>query len=211
MQRTPHEVPPRAALSGRRGDRRRPHRLALVGALTTTLLATPAHADLFTFTDVEGFEKCLQTERLLEKTKTSTGEQARIVSQPEIQQRCIGSAAALLRKQKDAALGLSLVTATKRLSAPSNALPLVDALTTFSIASCNELEAYTVLTHVLQVPKRRGWFGKASPVVKRCLADKQYRQDFLEELESPEGELAIHACDLLRQEKLHKTCKGSKP
>lgn len=211
MQRAPDDVPstgPRRT----RGDRRRPHGPAFVGALAVCwFTASTAHADLFTFTDLAGFEKCLQTEHLLETTKTKNGEQTRILTQPEIQELCIARAGALLRQQKDAALGISLVTATKRLSAPSNALPLVDTLTTFSVASCNELEVYTVLTHMLEVSKSRGWFAKASPVVKRCLADKQYRRDFREELDSPTGELAVHACDLLRQEKLHKTCQGSKP
>lgn len=212
MQRAPDDAPPSAVALHARGARHRPRGLALAGALAVSwFAASTARADIFTFTDLEGFEKCLQTEQLLETKKTKDGEQTRLLAQPEIQELCIARAGALLRQQKDAALGLSLVTATKRLSAPSNALPLVDTLTTFSVASCNELEVYTVLTHMLEVSKSRGWFAKASPVVKRCLADKQYRKDFVEELDSPEGELAVHACDLLRQAKLHKTCKGSKP
>ena len=68
------DVPP----SHRRAPRR-PLAPALCGALTTALFASAAHADVFAFSDISGFEACMKTEKLTEKTKTRTGEQVQLL------------------------------------------------------------------------------------------------------------------------------------
>ncbi len=175
--------------------------------------ATESHANAFAFTDLDGFEDCLQLDYLIETVRTPNGTQTRELGVGEIQARCIQAAAQLLAPVKSKDALMSYVDAVKRLSAQENALPLIDLVIARSLPACDDSEVYDVLIRVLEWPNSRGdaYIKRAKPIVKRCLKDKAFRSDFLEELASSNKQLAAHACDIALEEKLVKSCKGSKP
>jgi hypothetical protein len=178
--------------------------MMLIGART-------AQADVFEFKDHDGFEKCMQLDHLVEKVKTAKGSQSRMLEPVEIQLRCIESAVKLLTAHKDKDAALEYVKTTKRLSAPQNALDLVGVLIDTSLPACNDMAAYSVLTRALSFPKDTGtWFARTRSIVKRCLKDKEFRADFLEEVGGSDANVIANSCQILLEEKLVKSCKGAK-
>lgn len=175
--------------------------------------AAQADADVFVFRDLDGFEKCMQTDHLVESEKTAGGEQARFLSQVEIQLRCIESAVKLLAPATDKKLMMSFIDSAKRLTAPENSVDLINVLIGKQLPACNDMPVYEVLTRTLSHPKetsaRSNW-AKARLVVKRCLKDAQYRKDFLEEKDSGNSYLSTNACEILLEEKLVKSCPQKK-
>jgi hypothetical protein len=181
--------------------------------LITSLGTTAAHADVFAFKDLEGFEKCLRTDHVVESVKTDKGAQKRWLSEVEIQVRCIESAAKLLAPQKNKDIDLAFIGTAKRLSAQENSLDLINVLVDHTLAGCNELAAYEVMTKSLSRPSdasKSSVFGKAKIIVKRCLKDKTFKTDFMEEKDHPDSYLGPNACQILLEEKLVKSCKASK-
>jgi hypothetical protein len=179
--------------------------LVLIGTLT------PAAADVFVFKDLDGFEKCMQTDHLVEKVKTDSGSQTRLLSPEEIQVRCVEAAAKLIAGAKNKDTGLAFVAATKRLSAPENALEIISPLVDFAVPACNEMAVYEVLLRGLSRDKDGNTvYAKTRSIVKRCLKDSEFKKDFLEEKDSADAQLAANACGILLEEKLVKSCKASK-
>ncbi len=176
-----------------------------------TVLLSPAiaRADLFAFKTLEGFEKCLQMDHLVESTKTETGDQTRLLGQVELQMRCIERAVAVLEPLKSKATDLDFIGSVKRLSAPENSVALVAVLVGHALSGCNELAAYEVLTKTLSHPKNTNPssnYAKAKNVVKQCLKDKEFRADFLEEKDRPDAYLSKNACEVLMEENVVKSC-----
>jgi len=187
-------------------------KIGLVLLLLTAPLAS-AHADVFAFKDLEGYEKCLQTDHVVETVKTDKGEQSRLLSPVEIQLRCIESAVKLVSPSKDKALLMSFVKLTKRMTAQENSLDLVNVLVARSLPACNDIAIYEVLNRSLSRPAdshRRSYYSRARAIVKRCLKDPQYRKDFLEERDNANATLRANACQILREEKLVKSCPARK-
>ena len=182
-----------------------------IAVLVLGVLASRARADVFAFKDLEGFEKCLRTDHLVEKVATQDGEQTRWLSPAEIQLRCIDAAVKLLSGSKDTDQMREFIKATKRESAHVNAIDLVGVLAAASLPGCNEMEGYEVMLAALSMPKDHNiYFTKAKRVVKRCLKDPTFRQDFLEEKDSSNTYLSANACAILLEEKLVKACKAAK-
>ena len=182
--------------------------LVLVALLAS---AGVARGDVFAFKDLEGFERCMQLDHLIEKVDTADGAQARLLEPREIQLRCIAAAVKLIGATRNKDLALDLVKATKRLSAPENAIDLTGGLVDLSIAACNDIAVYEVFTRALAYPKDNTFYlPRVRSVVKRCLKDKDFRKDFLEEQDSSDAHVAANACQILVEEKLVKSCKGGK-
>ncbi len=169
-----------------------------------------ARADAFAFKDIEGFEKCLQLDHLVESVTTPDGVQSRFLAPLEIQLRCIEAAEKLLAPAKNKDKLMSFVGAVKRLSAPENSLGLVSLVVDLAVASCNDSEIYDVLVRALE-HNGDAYVVRSTAIVKRCLKDKAFRKDFTDELASSDTNLAAHACEILRDEKLVTSCKRSKP
>lgn len=184
--------------------------------LTLLLLmvsVTTAHADVFSFKDQGGYEACLETDHMVETVKSAEGEQSRFLSQLEIQLRCVDSAVKLLSPSKDKALVMRFIKTTKRLTAPENSLDLINVMVGKSLPACNDMAIYEVLNKSLRHPKnahRRSYPSRAKAIVKRCLKDPRYRKDFLEEKDSSDANLRANACEILREEKLVKSCPARK-
>lgn len=174
-------------------------------------IAVPAHADVFAFKDLGGFEKCMRLDHLLESVDTATGKQARVLGPAEIQARCLEAAARLVAQKRDRGEALAFVAAAKKLAAWPSAIELAGASADVAIATCNELAIYEVITSALERPRSEGFLPRAKLVVRRCLKDAAFRSDFLEEQSSGDKTLREHACEILREEKLVKQCRGGKP
>jgi hypothetical protein len=177
------------------------------------LLATVgvARADVFAFKDLEGFENCMRLDHLIEKVDTAGGSQTRLLDPAEIQQRCIAAAVKLASARKDKDLTMELVKATRRLSGDANAIDLTGVLIDLSIAACNDMPVYEVFLAALAVPGDNTFYlPRVRRVVKRCLKDKQFRKDFLEEQDNGDASIARNACQILLDEKLVKSCKAGK-
>jgi hypothetical protein len=177
------------------------------------LVATvaPASADIFVFKDVEGFERCMQTDHLVEKVKTDGGSQTRLLAPDEIQVRCVAAAARLIAATRNKDMALALVKATRRLSAPENALDLIGPLVEFATPACNEMAVYELILRGLARDRDGNVvFARARAIVKRCLKDGQFKKDFLEEKDSSDQTLAANACQILLEERLVKSCKETR-
>lgn len=182
--------------------------------LTLAALATQlgslgaAQADVFEIKDHDSFEKCMTTDHLVETVNTAKGSQARLLGSLEIQLRCLEKGVAFVKAKKDKDVVLEFIKTTKRLSAPENALELVGALAEISPPGCNDMAGYTVLTRALSFPKDSGTlYSRAKVVIKRCLKDKDFKKDFLEEIDSGDENVAANSCQILLEEKLVKACK----
>jgi hypothetical protein len=172
-----------------------------------------AHADVFAFKDLEGFEKCMNTDHLVEQIKTDNGSQTQLLGEVEVQMRCIDSAVKVLTPIKKKETDLEFIVSAKRLTAHENVVALVGVLADHTAAGCNEMKAYEVLTKALSHPKEAGTaslFSRTKVVVKRCLKDAEFKKDFLEEKDSSDSYLAANACTILLEEKLVKSCKEAK-
>jgi hypothetical protein len=182
--------------------------LALVVLLGSV---TSARADVFAFKDLDGFEKCMQLDHLIEKIATDKGSQTRVLGSAEIQLRCIESAVKLLTGSKNKDVMMDFVKSTRRLSAPENALDIISVLADSAVTACNDIEVYEVLNRGLAHSKGDDFYVKKARIgVKKCLKDKDYRKDFLEEKDNANADLAANACQILLEEKLVKACKGAK-
>lgn len=176
-----------------------------------SLVAASAHADAFVFKDAAGFEKCMQLDHLIEHVKTADGGQTRVLGPDEIQPRCIDAAVKLIARTKDKALAFECVTITKREAAPVMALDLIGALVDLSLPACNAMEVYEVLMRPLSSGHDEDRAtATATAIIKRCLKDKDFKKDFLDEKDSGDEARARHACRILVEEKLVKSCKGGK-
>lgn len=189
-----------------------PGRAAVIAPLALAALLGSvgiARADVFEIKDHESFEKCLATDHLLETVNTGKGTQSKVLDPIEIQLRCIAGGVKFLAAKKDKALALEFVETAKRRTAHVNALDLVSAMVDISLPSCNELSGYTVVTRVLAMPKDGSgtMYPRARSIVKRCLKDKEYKKDFLEEIDSSDAHVAANSCQILLEEKLVKACK----
>jgi len=179
--------------------------------LLASLVTANAYADAFAFKDAAGFEKCMQLDHLIEHVKTADGGQARVLGPDEIQPRCIDAAVKLIARTKDKALAAECVAITKRETAPVMALDLIGALVDLSLPACNAMEVYEVLMQPLSSGHEEDRAAaKAAAIIKRCLKDKDFKKDFLEEKDSGDEARARNACRILLEEKLVKSCKGGK-
>ncbi len=188
-------------------------RAAALALVVLAAAAAPARADVFAFKDLDGFEKCMQLDHLVETIKTDKGAQTRVLGPDEIQPRCIEAAAKLLAQAKNKDMAFDFVKATKRLSAHVNALELINVLVDLSLPHCNQMEVYDVLMEGLEVSKddTGPYLKRARAAIKKCLKDKDFKKDFVDEKDSANEYRAANACQILLDEKIVKSCKGGKP
>jgi hypothetical protein len=187
--------------------------------LTTLVVAglvgatTGARADVFAFKDLDGFTRCMQLDHLVETLNTPNGAQHRLLEQSEIQQRCIASAVKLLAKSKSKDTYMDFINVVKHSSYPQRSVDLISGLVDVSLPSCNDMPVYGVLTRALSdaPAKDNPYYERTKSIVKRCLKDKDFKKDFLEEIDSSSKYTAENACAILLEEKLLKSCKKSKP
>ena len=180
-----------------------------IGLLGLVAAPSRAHADVFVFKDLAGFEKCMSLNHLAETEKTDKGEQTRWLSQSEIQQRCVDAGVKVVAAAKNRDLATSFVSSAKRLGSPRLALDLVGALVEISLSACNEMSNYEILMGPLEDRDDASVdLQKTRPHIKRCLKDPQFAKDFMDEKDNQDPHHAAHACQILAEEKLVKSCKG---
>jgi hypothetical protein len=179
--------------------------LAILGA------AAPARAraDAFAFKDVAGFERCMQLDHLVETVHTDDGAQTRWLEPGEIQQRCIEAALKLLAPSKKHDVIIPYVKVVSRLSAPENATGLGALAAAVAPAACNDLAIYEVVIAGI-AHNDDPYVDRAKALARQCLKDGEFRKDFSDELKNGDKHVRAHACELLVEAKLVKSCEGSK-
>jgi hypothetical protein len=100
------------------------------------------------------------------------------------------------------------VVSTTQLATAALALPLVSASIDVSLPLCDGSEVYAVLMQPLSSGYSTN-LPAATAIVKRCLKNKDFKTDFLDELNSSDETRAENACRIARDEKLVKACKGT--
>jgi hypothetical protein len=180
--------------------------LAILGAAAAP---ARARADAFAFKNVEGFERCMQLDHLVETVHTDDGAQTRWLEPGEIQQRCITAALKLLATSKKPDEIIPYVKVTSRLSAPENAIGLGGLAAAVAPAACNDLAIYEAmiagLAHIDDP-----YVDRAKALARACLKDGEFRKDFSDELKNGDDHVRAHACDVLVAARLVKSCPGSK-
>ncbi|HEX3763814.1 MAG TPA: hypothetical protein VHW23_34195 [Kofleriaceae bacterium] len=187
----------------------KPHLLALILAILGAS-ATRARADAFAFKDVEGFERCMQLDHLVETVHTDQGAQTRLLSPFEIQLRCIDAATKLLAPSKKPDEIIAYVKVTSRLSAPENATGLGALAAAVAPAACNDIAIYSVVIAGL-AHRDDPYVDRAKALARQCLKDGEFRKDFSDELKNDDPHVRAHACDVMLAAKLVKSCAGSRP
>ncbi|GEM_PF-2346680 len=172
-----------------------------------------ASGSIFQFKDPAGLEKCLKADHLLDEVRTEAGSEKRYLDRLEIQDRCIASAVKIASGEKSSDKVMSFVTAARRGAAPETSLPLLQVVASNHLALCNEMKVYEVFTKSLSYPpsnsdSTKRFLEDVKKAVKLCLRDKQFRKDFLEEMDSSNADTARNACEILKEEKLVKKCEG---
>ena len=147
--------------------------------LVVMLVSATAQADVFAFKDLAGYEKCMTLDHLVETVTTDTGAQTRLLSQEEIQPRCIASAVKLLSGTKHAALILEFIKTTRRLAAPEAALNLAGVLVDASRAACNDVVVYEVLLAGLSEPTDDRFHLPTAEIRREALSREQGLQEGL--------------------------------
>lgn len=177
--------------------------LAILGAAAT------ARADAFAFKNVEGFERCMQLDHLVETVHTDDGAQTRWLEPGEIQQRCIEAALKLLAPSKKHDVIIPFVKVVSRLSAPENATGLSALAAAVAPAACNDLAIYeVVIAGIAHIDDP--YVDRAKALAGQCLKDGEFRKDFSDELKNGDKHVRAHACDVLLAARLVKSCEGSK-
>lgn len=182
--------------------------LAILGAAATP---ARARADAFAFKDVEGFERCMQLDHLVETVHTGEGAQTRWLDPGEIQQRCIDAAMKLLAPGKKRDEIIAYVKVVSRLSAPENAIGLAGLAAAAAPAACNDLAIYEAVIAGL-AHDGDPYVDRAKALAGRCLEDREFRKDFSDELGNGDPHVRAHACDVLLAARLVKSCaRSTKP
>lgn len=179
-------------------------------ALALAVTGGAARADVFAFGDVEGFEKCMRLDFLVETVHTKDGDQSRALDADEIQARCVDAAAHLVAASRKPDLGVALVHSAGRLGPSQRALPIADATIALALAPCNDIEVYRTLLEPLSNDGGEPWRSRARGPIKRCLGDRDFRKDFIDEKDSDDGKRAANVCQILLDEKILKTCMRAK-
>jgi len=186
-------------------------KVQLIGFCLFFLQAFTAKADIFAFKNLDGFEKCLQQDHLVETMKGGGGKQSRFLDKMQVQYRCFESATALLSKEKKAATVVEWVKVAFENSAHANAIDLLKILASLDAKKCNDKMIYDTVLDIFSGPvssDKKSLYQRGKAVALICLKDATYKTDFLDEQDStPEGYRFKAVCDVLMSAGIIKACK----
>jgi len=186
-------------------------KVQLIGFCLFFLQAFTAKADIFAFKNLDGFEKCLQQDHLVETMKGGGGKQSRFLDKMQVQYRCFESATALLSKEKKAATVVEWVKVAFENSAHANAIDLLKILASLDVKKCNDKMIYDTVLDIFSGPvssDKKSLYQRGKAVALICLKDATYKTDFLDEQDStPEGYRFKAVCDVLMSAGIIKACK----
>ncbi len=180
------------------------------------LVLTPAfsHASLFTFQDLEGYEKCLSSEGIEEITSDGGRTEKSWVGGMELKERCVKQAVAIAPKVSDTSKLLEMVDLTRRQADAALALPLAQSLARKQLSFCNDMKVYGLLLTTLRRPTTKKVaqedFEQARALFTICSKDSTFKSDFLEEAANGDSFIRENACRILKDAKLLKSCPPAK-
>lgn len=186
----------------------------LTVAVMALLYSPFARADLFSFKDIEGFEKCLRSTHMVETTRTSSGNQKKYLSKIDIQERCFKRATQVLKSEKKASTIRKWTKLAFKNSDRANAIDLIALEVKRSPKSCNDSEAYDTFLRIVNGPSSKdskSLYMRAKGAIQTCLKkDKQFKTDFMDEQDATRtGYQYKNVCEILKNEGLIKKCLDS--
>jgi len=185
-------------------------RLMLVSVFLLVISA-PSRADIFAFKDLDGFEKCLRQNHLVESAKSGDKKQSRYLNKAEVEHRCFQNATKRLSKEKNPKVVTEWVDLASKHSHRSNAIDLLKILAGLDRKKCNDPIIYDTLLDIFSGPMsedKKSFYQRAKAVTRVCLKDPTFKTDFMDEQDSTPGSYRYKAvCEVLLSEKLIKACK----
>jgi hypothetical protein len=184
--------------------------LALALASVPSLCA----ASLFSFQDLDGYEKCLSTEGIEEISTEGSRTEKKWLGGMDLKERCIKQAVAIASKISDTSKLLEMVDLTRRQVDAALALPLAQALASKQLSACNDMKVYGILLTTLRRPTTKKVaqedFEEARKLVSICSKNSTFKSDFLEEAANSDTFIRANACRILKDAKLLKSCPEPK-
>jgi hypothetical protein len=165
--------------------------------------------DVFQFSDIKGYERCLRQDVVVESHQSGDDTTHRLVDQTEINEKCIGHARELLQKKpKDAAFAKEMVQTTVQVTTEkTNAIWLLGAIFEHDVKACNDSNYYAVLLRALQTSTGSDpEFKEAKKVVSTCLKDADFKKDFSEEGANNDATIKKNACAILKAHSIKGSC-----
>jgi len=183
----------------------------LVGPfLLTGLIATSARADIFAIKTEKDFSTCLETDHLV-VTKGEKEKQSKYMSELDIQMRCLKEASKRLSKEKDPKVIAKWIEIANTRTHRDNTIDLIGLRVKLDKKACNEKDVYERIMSIMAMPSNKdeeSLFQRGWKVIRTCLADKQFKEDFMDEQESSKTSYQYkNVCEVLMGEKLIKKCK----
>jgi hypothetical protein len=168
-------------------------------------------AGLWDFSDLAGFEKCMQQDHVFEKNKTQDGSQERFLGKHEIQPHCMDTALKLLAAPANKNQPLEYLKVTRLKSAHENALPFALLYVKSDKAGCEDVDVYETLKEGLSHPANyptpaKPYFTTAGEMVKVCLANANFKKDIVADIDSGDAYFKKNICTILKQEKVSSSC-----
>ncbi|MCB0405724.1 MAG: hypothetical protein KDD51_13160 [Bdellovibrionales bacterium] len=178
--------------------------------ICTLFLSRFASADIFAFSNMNGFEACLRNTHLVETTATKTGSQKKYLNKIDIQERCFQKALEHLKGEKNASTIKQWVQKAFSNSDRANAIDLIGLQVARDNKTCNDSDTYDVFLRILSGPSSKdplSLYQRARSAIHTCLKNAQFKSDFLEEQNSTKGSYQYtNVCEILKSEGLIKKC-----
>ena len=183
--------------------------MLLISGLAVT--ASVAKADIFAIKSLDGFEKCLQQDHLVETVKSGSSKQSKFMDKIQVQDRCFQSATSYLSKERKAATVQEWVKVAFNNSAHANAIDLLKILAGLDVKKCNDDMIYKTLLDIFSGPKsedKKSLYQRGKSTALICLKDPTFKKDFMDEQDSTPDSYRYNAvCDVLKSAGLIKACK----
>lgn len=171
-------------------------------------------ADLFSFQDLAGYEKCLVQGPVVESSAAQAGtKHHRMLQEDEVIARCVAQATKLAgTKRQDLAFIKELIAATKRNAAHEMSLDLILVLVHQDIKACNDMAYFEVMQKALAHPAdypsaHDSFYGHAQKVIAHCVKDAEFKSDITEEIQSTDAYISANACKILMAQGVVKACR----
>ena len=185
-------------------------RKAVVPVLICAFLSGNAAADIFDVKSEKNFSDCLANDHLVETTGDKK-KQAKYLTSLDIQERCINAATKHLANEKDPKVIARWIEIANVSSHRDNAIDLIALQVKRDKSACNDKEVYTRIMSIMAMPSKKdpqSLFQRGWNVIRICLADKQFKEDFMDEQNSTKTSYQYaNVCEVLMGEKLIKQCK----
>lgn len=183
---------------------------AALPVLIGAFLSSTAAADIFDIKTEKDFSTCLENDHLVVTTGDKE-KQSKYLSSLEIQMRCLQAATKRLAKEKDPKVIVKWTEIANTRTHRDNTIDLIGLRVKLDKNACNDKDVYERIMSIMAMPSNKdeeSLFQRGWKVIRTCLADKQFKEDFMAEQDSSKTSYQYtNVCEVLMGEKLIKKCK----